>query len=102
MVGIAWVLKSERRKFRMHGTVLHIDVVGDTNEEDRPIVTFTIRDRERRQITWELREKVLWMSSSVSQGTYLLLDLPYTCHRLSEDTAVLLVASSVLLLPGNT
>ena len=34
MVGIAWVLKSERRKFRIHGTVLHIDAVGDTNEED--------------------------------------------------------------------
>ena len=34
-------------------------------------------------------------------STYLLLDLPYTC-RLSEDTAVLVVASSVLLLLGNT
>ena len=45
------MLKSERHKFRMHGTVLHIDAVGDTNEEDRPLVTFTIRDSEGRQIT---------------------------------------------------
>ena len=39
---------------------------------------------------------MLWTSSSssVSQGTYLILDLPYTCH-LSEETAVLVVASSV-------
>jgi hypothetical protein len=51
MVGIAWVLKPERHKFRMHGAVLHIDAVGDTNKEDRSLVTFTIRDSEGRQIT---------------------------------------------------
>ena len=63
------------------------------------VVLGTCRRRESR----ELREKVLWTSRarSVSQGTYLLFDLPYTC-RLSEDTAVLVVASSVLLLLGNT
>ena len=50
----------------------------------------------RRRESRELREKVLWTSraSSVSQGTYLLFDLPYTC-RLSEDTAVLVVATLV-------
>ena len=42
------------------------------------------------------------LASSVSQGTYPLLDLPYTCRLSEDDTAVLVVASSVLLLLGDT
>jgi hypothetical protein len=51
MIGCAWVTPNEKRLFQMFPEVVHVDATADTNNENRPLTTITIRDSRGNVVT---------------------------------------------------
>ena len=49
-IACGWITKKERRLFRLFPHVLKIDVVKGTNQEDRPLLTISIRTSQGRYV----------------------------------------------------
>ena len=51
MIGIAWILNSEKRLVHLFPEILCVDTTGDTNNESRPLLTITGKDSNGKTFT---------------------------------------------------
>ena len=52
MIGLAWVLPIKKQFFTLFPEVIYVDVIKDTNKDDRPLLTVTGKDSNGKMYTF--------------------------------------------------